>query len=293
MEFQSNVLIVALLLVISNFKTIEGFAVDCLYETRSFDRVGSIYTCGGTVLADGSVDENLTRVYGLHETGKQHEDVQAIAIRDQNLQFAPTNVEQFFPNIIVIDLRDNNITTISNRHLLPFPNLKSLIMWQNKVTSVEGDLFKGINGMVHYSFSRNDVRHVGHELNLQANGGIYFSDNPCINQAADLPSQVASLKLNLLRNCPPSIALIERSLEQRQNLLTSLDRRVESVTNNVTEIEKELVTLRQDRNYLWDAVYVLSSRVASLESIIGGRVNDETAVPLLTGFENNKLTKQP
>lgn len=280
--------------MINNCKTIEGIALNCLFEMKLFERIDSVYTCVGTVLDDGSGNENVSAVYGTHETGKRHEDVYGIALRQQNLEFVPTNIEQFFPNIVAIDLYNNSITSISNRHLAPFPNLQYLTLLRNKITTIDGDLFDGINVMKHISFTSNNIRNVGHDLNLPTDGAIFFTETQCISQTATSPDAVASLKLNLLRNCPPTISQIERSLEQRQNLLTSIDRQVQSVTKNVNEITNRLESLRHDHTYLWDVVYGLLNRVAYLESIIGDRVDDKFAGPyVIDQFGNNEMTNRP
>ncbi|KAG4072729.1 hypothetical protein HA402_001841 [Bradysia odoriphaga] len=151
-----------------------GISLDCEFRSNSsFPAIGIRYSCIGRVLFDGNEnDENVTRVYGLHEAGKGHEDVHAIVIQSQNLEFVPTNIESFFPNIIAINLIGNLITSIQNRHLAPFPNLTNLSLQRNKLTSVDGGLFSGINSMRWISFAANSIRHVGHDLDLPLGGSV-------------------------------------------------------------------------------------------------------------------------
>lgn len=226
------------MLFATNFKTIKGIALDCTYGMAEFAQVGSVYACTARVLFDGIVTENVTAVFGIHQTGKGHEDVHGLYGELQNLDFVPGNIESFFSNIIAINLRHNSITAVFNRHLSPFPNLQHLSLWNNTITSIDGDLFSGLNSLRYISFDNNYIRHVGHDLNLPVgSGSIRFSANVCISQSANTPDDAASLKLNLLRNCPPTISQIEDSLERRQNFLTHIDRQVQSLVDRVAYLE--------------------------------------------------------
>lgn len=113
-----------MLLFATNSKAVSAIALDCSYGMTLFSAIGTVYTCHARVLFDGN--ENVTSVYGTHETGKGHDDVKALSIVSQNLSFVPTNIESFFGNIIVFDLYLNVITSLSNRHLIPFPSLQYL-----------------------------------------------------------------------------------------------------------------------------------------------------------------------
>ncbi|XP_037047386.1 uncharacterized protein LOC119082112 isoform X2 [Bradysia coprophila] len=245
MKWRTTILIIAVLLV----SKCHGIALDCVFRSHSFSVIGSRYACDARVLFDAN--ENVTTVYGLHEAGKGHEDVHGIVIQSQSLEFVPTNIESFFPNVIAISLGDNHITSIQNRHLAPFPNLEYLWLAGNNFTLVDGSLFSGLNSMRLISFNSNSIRHVGHDLNLPLNGDVRFSANSCISETAATPDAVAALKLNLLRNCPPTISQIEDSLETRPNLLTYTYGQVQSLRN-------------EQANML--------GRIAFLEYIIGNKL---------------------
>jgi len=252
MKWRTNIFMTAVFLV-TNRITIDGFALDCLYTMMPVPYIGSVYTCYGIALFDGNgnENENVTTVHGIHQTGKGYEDVHQINMHSQNLAFFPTNVEYFFPNVMAIAIYNNSITIISNRHLIPFLNLQLLSLWENKITSIDGDLFSGLDSMKYIDFGSNNITHVGHDLKLPINAEIHFTGNPCINQSAHTPDEVAELILNLLRNCPPIISQIEHSLERRQNLLTNIDGQIQA--------------LRTEQANLLD-------RMAYSESIIGNQL---------------------
>ncbi len=83
-----------------------------------------------------------------------------------------------------------------------------------------------MTSMKYITFESNNIKHVGHDINLPNHGYVDFNKNFCISQSATTPEQFATLKLNLLRYCPPTISQIEDTLESRPNLLSQLERRV-------------------------------------------------------------------
>ncbi|XP_037047434.1 uncharacterized protein LOC119082141 isoform X2 [Bradysia coprophila] len=264
MSSRTNILIIAVLLV-TNYKTVDGIALDCSYGIISWDTVGSVYTCTARVLFD-NVDGSVTAIFGSHQTGKGHEDVGGIILEGQDLSVFPTNIEYFFPNMIGISLYNNSIPAVNNEHLAPFPYLQFLGLTTNKITSIGGNLFSGMNSMVYISFSNNNIRHVGHDLNLPINGRTYFSTTTCIDQTATTPVEVASLTLNLLRFCPPTISQIEESLENRQNLLTHVDSQVRVLRNGQID---------------------LLARIENLERIIGSKTEAEPSNQFLIDASGN------
>ncbi|XP_037047437.1 uncharacterized protein LOC119082142 [Bradysia coprophila] len=264
MSSRTIILIIAVLLV-TNYKTVDGIALDCSYGMVTFTTDLSVYACTARVLFD-NVDGSVTAIFGSHQTGKGHEDVGGIILESQNLSVFPTNIEYFFPNMIGISLYNNSIPAVNNEHLAPFPYLQFLGLATNKITSISGSLFSGMNSMRLISFSFNNIRHVGHDLNLPINGVSLFSANTCIDQYATTPAEVASLTLNLLRNCPPTISQIEESLENRQNLLTRVDSQVRVLRNEQID---------------------LVARIENLERIIGSKTEAEPSNQFLIDTSGN------
>lgn len=287
-----------MLLFASNLKTTSAIAVICSYKMHSFNIVGSVYTCDARVNFDGN--ENVTTVSGNHQSGKGDNNVMGIRLVSLNLPFVPTNINNFFPNLIVLDLFTNIITSISKRHLMPFPSLQYLSLEKNRIDSLDGNLFSGMNSLRRIDFDNNYIRHVGHDLYLPTGGSIYFYNNPCISQAATTPDQVASLKLNLLRNCPPTISQIEMTLESRPNLLTNVVGQVKSLINTTDEITYEVTSLSTEHRTLSSVVQSLGSQTDEMDDVVKSLLNVvadlssqnrelETRLAFLEAFIENKL----
>lgn len=83
------------------------------------------------------------------------------------------------------DLQNNAIANIGNRHLKPFPSLQHLFLTRNRITSMGSDLFSGMTSINYIEFIANDVRDVGHDIQLPHDGHISFNLNPGISRQAD------------------------------------------------------------------------------------------------------------
>lgn len=210
-----------------------------MFLMKDLPPIGDRYTCEARVLMNEN--ENVTTIYGAHQSGKGNIDVQGIQIFGQNLSFFPTNMDAFFPNLVAIYLSNNSISTVSNSHLIPFTNLQILTFHINRISMLDSNLFAGMtwpSTNLYISFYSNDIKHIGHDINLPNFGTIDFEKNPCISQRANnATDEIATLKLNLLRYCPPTISQIEETLESRTNLLTQLKIRNTELETRVAFIE--------------------------------------------------------
>lgn len=220
----------------------------------------SIYYCDGNLISDGENKQNVTEVYGNHETGKDNSDILALVIIGRNIEYFPTNIESFFPNIKVLDFSYNFISDISNHHLAPFPHLEILNLHTNRITSLDSNLLSGLETMKSISFWANDIKHVGHDFVLPSTGEIFFNSNPCIDRQATTPNEITALRFNLLVNCPPTISQIEATLESRPNLLTTVNDQLQSLGNRTDYIE-------QNNSELGSNVTILYNEVTDLQQV--------------------------
>lgn len=231
---------ILLLLLAVHFELSWSLALNCTYGTQTFAPIGSMYTCEAGVLNDEGDDDTVTWIYGTHLAGKTHSDVHGFVIQSEGLKFIPKNVESFFPNIRALDVYDNLITSISNFQLRPFAHLVHFAAIDNEITSLDSDLFAGLPFLSYVSFSNNSIRHVGHDFLMPSLGKIYFDSNDCISYIAENATQIDKLRFDLLLKCPPTISLIEGTLEGRPNMLTNVNNEVQSLAARVALLEAEI-----------------------------------------------------
>lgn len=168
--------------------------------------VGDVYTCWNAVLTD---DGNLTHVRsvtGNHLSRNSNVDIQGFVLEIDPLQLdrIPRGIETYFPNIAAIFWSNVNLTSITSEDLRPFPNLQLLGLWDNQLTSLDGDLFVHTPKIGFVNFQSNAIRNVGYGLldglNLTR---AYFANNSCIDFDAHEPESVPELMTKLYDQCPP------------------------------------------------------------------------------------------
>lgn len=208
---------------------------------QTFAPIGSIYTCEAGVLTDGS--DTVSAIYGNHQSGKTDLDVHGLVLQSKGLDFVPRNVDSFFPNIRAVDLYSNLISSIRNVHLRQFKNMVYFAVMDNKLTSLDSNLFDGLPFLNYISFTNNSIKHVGHDFILPSLGEIYFDLNDCISYNAVNATQIDSLRFKLLLNCPPTISQIEDTLEGRPNLLTNVNSEVQTLQVRVAFLEAAIETI--------------------------------------------------
>ncbi len=261
-----TIILVVVLSLAMNYKVTNAIALYCSFQTI-FTDIGNFYDCTATILIETGDIEEVTTIYGTHETGKENEDVTSLTITSQNMGFFPKNIDEFFPNILSIELYNNSISSVSNAHLIQFPHLwyvglsrnrisvldsnllsgldslKRVNLAVNEITSIESNLFAGLNTGTGIDLSNNTIRHVGHDLILPGNIEIVLRSNICVDAYFHTGrDDIEEIKFDLLIKCPPSISLIESSLENRPNFIKDLINRIaalEAIIEN-NKMEKKI-----------------------------------------------------
>lgn len=248
---------IAIVLLSVNCKISSGLGLNCTYGIGTYDVIGNIYRCDAKLLFDGQSIDNVTAVYGSHQSGKGYSDVLGLKIENQRMEFVPTNIKAFFPNIKVLMFQNNAISSISNSYLMTFPNLEYLSLHTNKLTSLDSNLLSGLNSMKFVTFSVNSIKHVGHDFVLPNTSRIYFNSNKCISKEATTAAQITELRFSLSVNCPPTISQIENILESRPNLLTKMNGQVQSLVEITNTLEQGHFEMNDEvKNHAYVLAYV-------------------------------------
>lgn len=194
--------ILSLLLVMGSSS---GVILDCIFSTQTC-QYSSSYSCSLTVV-DYRNATTITEIRGKHIGGKGNNDVDGLlSFAESKLDKIPQGIEKFFPNLVLINWSNGALKVISAKDLKPFTNLTSLNLFSNKITSLDGDLFKYTPELERISFSFNMIKHVDYHLldNLfeRRQVQIYFLSNQCINSYAFDKDSLTKLKNELREKCP-------------------------------------------------------------------------------------------
>lgn len=173
----------------------------CSYDdTRYWGLLGFAFSCTGYISLDGS--ETIERVRGIEF---EYTTVDLVYIGNQNMPFIPKNLGEHFPSIRELDLIGNNIAKVTAEDLKQFSSLTILSICENRLTSIDGDLFKYNLRMQSIDFTGNQILQIGTGLvdNLKYLTNLHFYKNPCINKGATGRTAVLELASQLTVFCPP------------------------------------------------------------------------------------------
>lgn len=181
----------------------EAIHFQCDFVYADHETVGTLYTCEGFVIVSWSSE--LEGVWGTHQAGKTHDDVEAISVNSQGLQRFPVGMEAFFANLKVLDFRRPSLSLITADNLQSFPQLRVLHVFSGNIVTVPGDLFSFTPMLTSVSFERNNIWHIGHGLvaNLGNLTNLHLEDNLCVNRWAKNRVEVLELASQLSILCPP------------------------------------------------------------------------------------------
>lgn len=230
------VLLVICLLTVEAFLA-DGLTFHCQFAVDPWAILGDIYECNAIVQSTGN-EMILNDVTGDHLRGKSNLDVVGLVVHDQNVTKIPGNITRtdLLPNIIAIIWRTSNLQTISAEDLEQFPNLKVLSIYQNQVTTLDGNLFTFTRSLKSIGFYKNNIRNVGEGLlndlsNLEI---VNFGANPCVNTQAATKQEISTLNLDLPRLCPMPLNPTEPPVTTTTTELTSTTVTTESTSTPVT-----------------------------------------------------------
>ena len=155
-----------LILLVAFFaSTTRGVNINCLFLHIIWPTVGVMYTCRVDVIDISENDSELRNVTGPHRDTNTDKDVTAIAFDPYNtMKQIPRNIENNFPNLMVLSCNSGELTSVSADQLKPFPNMRLVDFRSNKITVIDGDLFKYTPNIQVIWLARNHISSVGQNL---------------------------------------------------------------------------------------------------------------------------------
>lgn len=138
---------------------INPITLECFFDLNRYHHV---YTClvenrniYGYALA------KVTSINGKHVQTRNNDDVNELNVMFiPNLNFIPSNIGNFFKNIIVLKFEDSNLKEINQDDLKQFPKLRSLKLSHNQLETIEEDTFKFNHDLESIYLNDNKISHI-------------------------------------------------------------------------------------------------------------------------------------
>lgn len=265
-------LLVSAILLITCGK-LNAISVDCTFR---HDNLG--YCCQViTIQITSRDDRNVTAVTGTHQGGMSNDRVSFFQSHDKTVNFMPRNLEQFFPNIEVIQIFSANLVEVTMDDFKPFgEKLKKIWFNKNEIAVVDADLFKYNPNLNFVAFYHTKVRHVenGAFDHLTRLTTLYFENNKCLNEnAIDNRLGVLTLINRIETHCKD--AYFEQRGSQNKRVVH------ETVDSNwkiqlADEIKEQILTpLTAEIKKINQQIAALTTKISSTNEISQGAICDD------------------
>lgn len=175
--------VIFILLLITLICEVNSVEIKCVYR---YDSLG--YCCDvSSIEISSKNDRKVTKVEGAHQASMTNENVKFFYVNVKIVRYMPTNLEEFFENLEVIQILNSRLVEVSNEDFKPWGDkLKKVWFNSNDITMVPADLFKYNPNMEFIAFYHTKVSHVydGVFDSLKHLTTLYFESNPCHNANA-------------------------------------------------------------------------------------------------------------
>lgn len=213
--------------------TTNAVTIDCTYNFCSYKRGFSLgngefeleeilipesYTCNAVISEICDTSQELVGVSKTHRNGKVNEDVKILSILPVNsISELPTRLGKFFPNLFVLHATQIGLTKLTS-NVLRFPQLRFANFNDNKIKTLDGDLFNYTPNLESFEFANNGMEHVAYGIlaNMFKLRIVFFSKN-CGDFQEYIQDNHPSSKIQefidkLKTVCPPADEMDKRML---------------------------------------------------------------------------------
>lgn len=235
-----------LFLLLITVATANAVVFNCVSSSRTYFST-SFPTCSASVSPTSfSHLENIT-------SDSTETVFSALAIIRQNLDVIPRGIGNFFVNLIILDLEDVFLTSISAKDLEGLPNLQYLSITGAELTNLNGNLFKFTPKLEELRIVSIPLAHIEENLvvNLEVLSMLEIKGR-CINFTATTQNMVDYYATRLPVDCPPLGELIPL-----EPATCACDEKIENLKSEMkqlkdhenTEIEKLQVKIKDLKDH--------------------------------------------
>jgi len=224
--------------------------------------IGTVLNCAGNASFFGD-SFDVTDVSGTD--GYNENSIQSLSIEQyREIDQIPKGIVKYFPQLFRLSLENCGLTSISAEDLEPFPELKMLNLFDNKIQSLDSDLFKFTPQLIYVGLSSNQIIYIGRELILPLKNieNFRIMDNICISKEVEHSNVTGVMELarELSQKCPPTLTMIENHLLKDSSFIDDLNEQInlnfaifeqdrsENITKNFDDLDAQLT--KQYRKYL-------------------------------------------
>jgi hypothetical protein len=156
--------VIIILWIISDSQTtINAKTLKCTFTTGSWQFAITMYYCDvhNNRIFSANSSINITDIEGQHIRGRNNDNLAGISFNMiPNVSRFPRHLDQFFANLIGIQVYNSSMSEIQQSDLKVFPKLKYLYLCCNKLTVIEANLFEFNPELQLIWLQKNKIYHI-------------------------------------------------------------------------------------------------------------------------------------
>jgi len=144
----------------------------------------------------------IESISGDHLNGYTNENVRSVGIYGVKTMYMPRGLENFFSDLILIDIYQVGLSEIHQEDMQPFHNLRFLSLSGNKLKHLEDNLFINNPKLEVILLFKNQIKSVGTVFrNLINLRWVSFDNNECFSGSEKNKIQIGNLIRSIYETC--------------------------------------------------------------------------------------------
>lgn len=183
---------------------VHGFNFECSLQNSEHFILGSGVTCFAQNVVVTDPSQTVTTINDQTAESFRALNIKSISTVAQTINFIPSGLEKFFPNLEGLRLSTSKLKAIDRCDLEPFKGLRSLDLQQNQLEFLFDDLFEYNPELEFINLGANKLQLIGSRVleHLPKLREVYLgASNGCSDMNAVNPSQLLLLNDLLKTNC--------------------------------------------------------------------------------------------
>lgn len=183
-----------------------GIYLKCTYEQRKHG-LGPVleYACmaTGLIIENCFTDLNITELFGNHLGNSTNNNVLALWIISQPIDYLPYGVGNLFPNLTTYTVESTPLKFIQKKNFEDLIYLKYVFIQSNQIKTLNSDTFINNKNIMILSMQSNKLKIIGADfisslINIQK---VFFGGNACISYNADTIVSLNLLSRTVRESC--------------------------------------------------------------------------------------------
>jgi hypothetical protein len=215
--------------------------IDCFFDNELlFDELKVAYTCTVLELVTSKTRRNIVSVNGTHIPDTSNDNITQLHIIHKQMEYFPIGFTKFFEHIVAIHAGMNKLSHLARDDLKEFTKIRFLYLYTNQLKVLESDVFQYNTALEYISFYNNRLMHIGSKIlqPLKRLKTAYFNKNICVDkQAVASEEGISELRLEIAQQCSNiTDEDLMRTLRENQMKITTLERKVDSMSDQLTDV---------------------------------------------------------